>query len=109
MKLDATITTAQTVAIFHSLMTAAEKARRIMRLAEDSDIQPAIAADRLNAILRTMNLDLSDALDPAPPVPESLVDELVGACRWAQTEIGKTTRPTPLDNAIARATTEGAS
>lgn len=73
MKLDgSTITPAHTVAIFHALMTAAEKARRIMRLSEDFDISPHAAASRINALLSTLNLSLAEIHDPAPPVPASL-------------------------------------
>lgn len=60
-KLTAEITTAQTEAIFHALMTAAEKSRRIMRLAQDSDILPADAAHRLNQIITALNIELDTA------------------------------------------------
>lgn len=72
-----TITTANTVAVFHALATASEKARRIMRMAEDSDINPFNAASQLNAIISTMNLALAEVVDPAPPVPANLKRDLV--------------------------------
>jgi hypothetical protein len=53
-----TITTAQVVAVFHALSTATEKARRVMRLAEDSDITPQCASERLNAILSNLDAEL---------------------------------------------------
>ena len=72
------ITTDATRAIFHALMTAAEKSRRIMRMAEDGDISVGDAAEKLNSILSTLNLELADAADPAPPVPANLANDLVG-------------------------------
>lgn len=78
MKLTAdTITTAQTEAIFHSLATAMERARTIMRKSQDGRINPAQAADFLNVTLSTLNLSLAEAIDPAPPIPESLKHDMV--------------------------------
>ena len=71
-----TITIDTTRAVFHALMTAAEKARRIMRLSEESDIAPHDAASRINALLSTLNLALAEIHDPAPPVPASLTESL---------------------------------
>jgi len=78
MKLHGSIlTTAQTVAIFHALATAADKARWVMRKAQDGDFAPDEAASRLNALLSTLNLSLAEAHDPAPPMPQNLSRDLV--------------------------------
>ena len=53
-----TITTAHTVAIFHALAEATEKARRIMRLAEDGLIYPSHAATRLNIVVSNLETAL---------------------------------------------------
>ena len=76
------ITTANTVAVFHALATASEKARRIMRLTEDSDINPFNAASQLNAIISTLNLALAEVADPAPPVPEQLKRDITNQARY---------------------------
>lgn len=73
------LTTETTRVIFHALMTAAEKSRRVMRLAEDSDISPAAAAEALNNLLRTLQLTLAEAHDPAPPVPSALTHDMTTA------------------------------
>ena len=72
-----TLTTAQTVAVFHALATASEKARRIMRMAEDSDIAPHDAAGRINSLIVNLEIALAEAHDPAPPVPANLNRDLV--------------------------------
>jgi hypothetical protein len=74
-----TMTMDNTRVIFHALMTAAEKSRRIMRLAEDSDINPHGAARALNTILGNLQFALAEAIEPAPPVPASLAADLVKA------------------------------
>jgi hypothetical protein len=71
-----TITTAQVVAVFHALSTATEKARRVMRLAEDSGITPQGASERLNAILSNLSVDL-EREDVAIP---DLLSELTAIC-----------------------------
>ena len=71
-----TITTQATRDIFHALMTAAEKSRRIMRSTEDGLCEPEHAAFIVNSTLATLKLALAEAIDPAPEVPESLKRDL---------------------------------
>ena len=73
------ITIAQTVEIFHALSNATDKARRVMRQYQDAEIDPSLAADRLNDIIATLRNSLPAEREPAPPVPESLVKELLEA------------------------------
>ena len=54
-----TITTAKVISVFHALATATEKARRVMRLAEDSDITPEAASERINSIITNLNDELA--------------------------------------------------
>jgi len=44
--------------VFHALSEAAEKSRRTMRLAQQSDITPALAAESLNAILSRLKTEI---------------------------------------------------
>lgn len=45
------ITVERVEAIFHALSEATEKTRRVMRQSQDADIQPLLAAGRINQIL----------------------------------------------------------
>jgi hypothetical protein len=53
-----TITVDKVEAIFHALSEATEKTRRVMHQSQDGDIQPLLAAGRINQILENLQSTL---------------------------------------------------
>ena len=52
------ITTQTTVDAFHALATATDKARSLMRDAQDGSVDPVMAANRINVIMANLKAEL---------------------------------------------------